>query len=691
MKIIIRIILFSISLFFSTFPLFSDWIQCNGPFNSEIHCFATLETNIFAGSGGGGIYLSTNNGKSWKSASDSFLSLNVKALRTIGTNILAGTTDGIFLSTNNGKSWIKKNNGLSNLNITSLAVTGSKIFAGTYKKGIFLTLDSGNSWNPINDFLTDSCIYAISADDYNIYAGTNRGIIISRDFGKNWIKANVDNSIYSRVRDFAFSGTKIFAATYGLGVFMSSDLGLNWSPVNSGLTNPNINSLFAVNSSLYAASWGGGVFLSTNEGISWNEVNYGITDKNIYTLVSSGKLLFIGVRNGVFSSIDSGKNWDPYLNLNATVVNSLMIYGKSIFAGTQYGGINKSTNNGESWSLMNTGLTNTSIRSIVVLDSILFCGTEEGIFRSFDKGKNWELGSPGTKKNYIITIDIHKKNLYYGTYKNSYISSDHGSTWIQIYNLMGIDVSSFLWNDSLFFAGTWGYGIIQSTDDGKSWVGKNAGIESQWVNSIAICGNNIFGGFQSDDTHIGGVYVSNTWGDIWSIANTGLTNIFINSLIFYDKNLFAGTKAGVFLSTNFGTNWSSMGLSNMNILSFSISNNNIYVGTQGGGILRRPISEMITDVEQQSLDLDKNFTLNQNYPNPVSRSTTISFSIPKDGYTSLKIFNILGEEVATLVSKELPAGTHNVRWNASSLPTGIYFYCLESGMFRELKKLVLSR
>jgi hypothetical protein len=85
------------------------------------------------------------------------------------------------------------------------------------------------------------------------------------------------------------------------------------------------------------------------------------------------------------------------------------------------------------------------------------------------------------------------------------------------------------------------------------------------------------------------------------------------------------------------------------------------------------------------------FHLEQNYPNPFNPSTTISFSIPKEEYVSLKVFNSLGEEVAELVSETLTVGNYTTRLNASDLTSGIYFYQIKAGNFVESKKMILIK
>jgi len=87
----------------------------------------------------------------------------------------------------------------------------------------------------------------------------------------------------------------------------------------------------------------------------------------------------------------------------------------------------------------------------------------------------------------------------------------------------------------------------------------------------------------------------------------------------------------------------------------------------------------------------KEYVLYQNYPNPFNPSTTIEFSIPKSEYVSLKIYNLLGQEVENLVSKKLIPGNYKYTWNASQFASGVHFYKLEACGFQQVKKLVLMK
>jgi hypothetical protein len=95
-----------------------------------------------------------------------------------------------------------------------------------------------------------------------------------------------------------------------------------------------------------------------------------------------------------------------------------------------------------------------------------------------------------------------------------------------------------------------------------------------------------------------------------------------------------------------------------------------------------------TSVEQSGSGIPTEFALDQNYPNPFNPATTIHFAVPKGGPVSLKVYDLLGREVATLVSQELGAGYFTVRWQAE-VASGTYVYRLQAGEFVESKKMIL--
>ncbi|MCP5062368.1 MAG: T9SS type A sorting domain-containing protein [Ignavibacteriae bacterium] len=92
-----------------------------------------------------------------------------------------------------------------------------------------------------------------------------------------------------------------------------------------------------------------------------------------------------------------------------------------------------------------------------------------------------------------------------------------------------------------------------------------------------------------------------------------------------------------------------------------------------------------------SQEVINEFALFQNYPNPFNPTTTISYQIPKDGSVTLKIYDALGKEITTLVNGEKLRGKYSITFDASNLTSGIYFYSLTTGSFKETKKLILIK
>jgi CubicO group peptidase (beta-lactamase class C family) len=101
--------------------------------------------------------------------------------------------------------------------------------------------------------------------------------------------------------------------------------------------------------------------------------------------------------------------------------------------------------------------------------------------------------------------------------------------------------------------------------------------------------------------------------------------------------------------------------------------------------------QIIVGVEEEPYEIPTEFSLSQNFPNPFNPSTTIKYSVPQITNVVIKVFDVLGSEVATLVNEEKPVGIYELTWNAEQLPSGVYFYQLKAGSFVETKKMLLLK
>jgi hypothetical protein len=164
--------------------------------------------------------------------------------------------------------------------------------------------------------------------------------------------------------------------------------------------------------------------------------------------------------------------------------------------------------------------------------------------------------------------------------------------------------------------------------------------------------------------------------------------------------LFAGTEGGgLFRSIDNGGNWAPLntGLPNQSLVrALAVSANGyVFAGTIGTGVFRS--AQPTTSVNAPATSLPDDFSLAQNFPNPFGRlpfnpTTTIAFTLPRLNHVTLKVFNQLGEEVATLVDQKLPAGRHQAPLDASGWPSGVYFYRLQAeDNFIATRKLILVK
>ena len=106
--------------------------------------------------------------------------------------------------------------------------------------------------------------------------------------------------------------------------------------------------------------------------------------------------------------------------------------------------------------------------------------------------------------------------------------------------------------------------------------------------------------------------------------------------------------------------------------------------------LAKPSITGVLPNKQTSYGIYK-YALNQNYPNPFNPSTVISYSISRESYVTIKVYNVLGKEIETLVNENKPAGIYKVKFNGSSLPSGVYFYRIQAGSFESSRKLILLK
>ncbi len=229
--------------------------------------------------------------------------------------------------------------------------------------------------------------------------------------------------------------------------------------------------------------------------------------------------------------------------------------------------------------------------------------------------------------------------------------------------------------------------ILRTTNGGASWINQISGTTNQ-LRGVSFTDSD-------NGTAVGweGTILRTTNGGTSWISQTSGTRNNLYGVSFADSN--NGTAVGVLgtilRTTNGGASWINQISGTTNLLlavSFTDSDNGTAVGWVG--TILRTTNGGVTFIEV-SKEKVSSFLLMQNYPNPFNPSTTINYQIPALNFVTLKVYDVLGNEVVTLVNEEKPAGEYEVEFNASSLSSGIYFYRLQAGSFVETKKMVLLR
>jgi hypothetical protein len=121
-----------------------------------------------------------------------------------------------------------------------------------------------------------------------------------------------------------------------------------------------------------------------------------------------------------------------------------------------------------------------------------------------------------------------------------------------------------------------------------------------------------------------------------------------------------------------------------------VHNDYLYAATYGAGVWKYSVSNLVS-VKNNEQNLPKSFLLNQNYPNPFNPTSIIRFQIKDSRFVTLKVYDIIGREIETLVNENLKPGIYEVKFDGSKLASGVYFYKLQAGDFHETKKLILLK
>jgi photosystem II stability/assembly factor-like uncharacterized protein len=383
-------------------------------------------------------------------------------------------------------------------------------------------------------------VRSISVIAFLMLLSWTRNLVILHGHEEGWVSVGPEGGTTYALAIDPHVHTVVYAGTNG-GVFKSIDGGAHWSPVNAGLPMPssayenggpyvyslaidpqNTATVYAgvsfFGDVLFAEPQGGGVYRSDDGGNSWHAANMGIERRIVYslaidpatptTLFAAGKL--DPARQGpaqVFRSTDSGASWSVSLPLVFDYVLDLEIdpdAPATVYAATT-SGVFKTTDGGNTWTAMSSGLTNTIVSSLAIDRSdsaIVYAGTRGGgVFKSTNGGSSWTAVNTGLTGSFVgaLTMDLQLPGTLYAGLEDGAIfkTIDGGATWTPINSGLppprigqsgpGWGIESLAVDPetpTIIYAGTERNGTFKTVNGGKRW--RRTTLSSTRVFSIAV-------------------------------------------------------------------------------------------------------------------------------------------------------------------------------------------------------------
>jgi len=710
--------IFTIILSIQVFSQQLNWQQLHAPVATSITGITQLSNGeFFLSTKTRGVFKSSDNGTLWTECNTGFSNLYKNDIySTYDNKLFACSGATIFKLNEQNEEWINLNAPQADYNCISVNSLGYIIAGSNW--GIFRSTDEGATWQAATTYLA-SVYSLISVENDILFAGATFGVYKSIDYGDTWAQVGTFNN--HQVSDIVFDNSGcIYANVFyrGYGVYLSKDQGVTWEQINTGLTEQ-LTTRVAVDEqrNIYVGTFEGSVFQKLYGQPSFTQINLHQTVSQVLNLyiAENNKLYVCSEFGGLFRTDVTNLEWEQ-VNSGLPLEHSIPLGFDSddnFYMGNLFSGVYRSTDVGNSWFPIAYYFGGSHRFSFLANNNQLFLGTTVEIvfvgmlFRSTDQGETWDLfqdGIPLIDPNYpyiqvVMDMDVNSNGDLFAALntEGAYRRLTTDTSWLFINsnipdtNIFSICVNS---NDVVFAGYRNGY-IYKSDDNGETWVESLSGFQDYTVEFLKSDGEYVFAilhnyNYPYQDSSLG--YYSYDNGNNWIDLNISGVGSRVNSIGFYNDIIVIGTDtSGVFMSSDFGNNWisSNEGLSDNVIKGIVMLPDGLLLcGTEKEGIYLADLNPTnVHNINNTAMQ----YSLFQNYPNPFNPNTIIKYSVPQISLVQIKVFDILGNEIATLINEIKPAGKYEIIWNALNLPSGIYFYQINAGGFVEAKKMVLIK
>jgi len=321
-------------------------------------------------------------------------------------------------------------------------------------------------------------------------------------------------------------------------------------------------------------------------------------------------------------------------------------------------------------------------------------GEDGAILHTFNAGAGWNLQTSPINSDLNAVCAVDEYNAWaVGDYGEIIHTTNAGGNWVR--QTSTVDD----WLYGVYFESTskgWVVGtdstILHTTDGGTNWARQinNSSANFRFTDVQFI--DEMHGWVTGID---GSLFLTTDGSATWQEIPSGTFESLI-SIHFVDNNngWIAGDAGTILRTRDGGFTWEKQfsGVASNTLTSVCfVDTSNGWVAGEGGTILHTTDGGGIAGIFSLNEEVPNDFELNQNYPNPFNPSTTIKWQQPESGFVTLKIYDVLGREVTTLINEELSAGKHETVFDASRYSSGIYFYQLKSREFVQTKKMILIK
>lgn len=362
------------------------------------------------------------------------------------------------------------------------------------------------------------------------------------------------------------------------------------------------------------------------------------------------------------------------------------------------GTIRKTTNGGVNWFNIVHPVGTRLLSSIHLVDSnyAYVVGDFETIIKTTDGGKSWIIiryGAIGVGDSYEGVFFINKDTGWICGNGNKVLrTSDGGVT---------MDSSVLFWpylQDMYFKDSNTGVlvaelgGTFKTTDSGLSWFRTTISLPTNQPSFRKVTFiNNDTGWIVGGD---GRVFRTSNCGSSWDSIyhlNTLPNVMYCAEFINYNTGWIGGEAGIIYVTSNSGQSWIRQQSNTSNLItSMFFYNDSLGWASCGFGGILNTTNGGLTYINIQETEIN-NFKLFQNFPNPFNPSTIINYELKNTSNIILKVYDVLGNELSTLVDEIKIAGIYSVIFNGNNFPSGVYFYKISSGNFQEIKKMILIK